>query len=430
MDREILNLAYKILIIVSIVFVAFYLPRVIGWFGALRKNRHYHNPIKNKIAILIPARNEGEAIIPLLASLQKQDYDHDYFDVHVIVKDKNDPAIKFTKDMIDGFTYVANEQKSKADALDFALKDILSKNPDAYESYVIVDADCMLDAHFVSAMNDALATKKDIICGKKLVKNYLLKQKGASSLSGDCNGLIWTIIDELGNRYKSAHNLTIMTISTGVMIHKSLIQKWEGWPYHQTMTEDMELQRDAALNHYSTLYNPDAVLYLEEAKKLNVTNKRRQRWMSGLIKSDRIYREEIKNLSFKSLKEKINYYYIYSLYIVYWYIGYLLLGGMAYSFAALTFFGFSNPIAADFLTLGLIHFGLIYLAFLFLTLAILLAEGKRNPLPWYRKLVLLFVHPLFYMGYIKIVSKALFSHKAETWESIDRVNFQTENRGE
>ena len=56
----------------------------------------------------------------------------------------------------------------------------------------------------------------------------------------------------MGNRYKSDHGYTTMTITTGILITRDLIEEWNGWPYLKTLTEDMELQRDCGLKDYRT----------------------------------------------------------------------------------------------------------------------------------------------------------------------------------
>ena len=46
------------------------------------------------------------------------------------------------------------------------------------------------------------------------------------------------------------------------------------------------------------------------------------------------------------------------------------------------------------------------------------------PISIFRKIVLLFAHPIFYMGYIHIISRALFTKKNRGWEVIDRIDFK------
>ena len=43
------------------------------------------------------------------------------------------------------------------------------------------------------------------------------------------------------------------------------------------------------------------------------------------------------------------------------------------------------------------------------------------PVNFFKKAALLFVHPLFYMGYIPIIAGALFFKVNRGWEVIDRI---------
>ena len=127
-----------------------------------------------------------------------------------------------------------------------------------------------------------------------------MKNKNANSLWSSCNGLIWTIIDDLGNKYKSAKGITNMLIGTGIMIRMDVIKELNGWPYNKTLTEDIEFMNDAAIKGYSTFYYEHAIIYLEESTSLKVTNKRRTRWMDGVINSKRIYNDRLKEASDKN----------------------------------------------------------------------------------------------------------------------------------
>ena len=72
-----------------------------------------------------------------------------------------------------------------------------------------------------------------------------------------------------------------------------LVRKNGGWPYQSTLTEDVELMMDTVLSGYRTFYYQHAIVYMEEATELRVTNKRRLRWMTGVVDSDRLYMPRI-----------------------------------------------------------------------------------------------------------------------------------------
>ena len=388
-----------------------YVPRLVAWFYGFKKQKHLEKNKDNKIAIIVPARNESMVIGNLFESIKKQTYKN--FDTFVIVKDSNDPTIEMAKE-IGAITLVCPNQTKKSDALDYALKEALKKKE--YDSAFIIDADCYMDEKCIEELNNALASGKQIIQVKKRVKNFYMKGKKANSIWSSCNGLIWTIIDDLGNKYKSAKGITNMLIGTGIMIRMDVVEELGGWPYNKTLTEDIEFMNDAAIKNYSTFYYEHAIIYLEESTSLRVTNKRRTRWMDGVINSKREYNDRLKNASEK------NRYFVTALSPCF-----LLIGACLVYFAlniiigGILFFRDSYLWMECFL-LGLISLGIIYGCFFILTLFILLV-GKIHR-PWYEKILLLFIHPIFYMGYIRIILKVYLGLTSNKWEVIDRVKFE------
>ncbi len=407
-----------------LLFLVIYYPRLIAWFGAVKPQKRLYNGTKNKIAVIIPARNESKVIGTLLDSLAEQTYPREYFDIHVIVADKNDPALKILP-RYGAYEHVVETQKCKGDALDACLKSIMADNSLDYAAYLIVDADCLLTKNFVEEMNNALASDAKVILSKKLVKNYLSQNKNSISMSACCNGLIWTIIDDMGNRYKSDHGMTIMTIGTGLMLRADLIDELGGWPYRQTMTEDMELMNDCAVRGIKTFYYSYAVLYMEEAVELSVTNKRRTRWLTGVVDSERIYREKLKE-SAKTDSEKKNRFFVTALRPVYRHIGFCTFFGLINLCLSVIMIAFRMSGWKYAFLLGVIGIATIYVSFLVLTAFCMIIERKSIKLPLYKKIALLFVHPVFYMGYIPIIGKALIGKNAECWDAIDRIDFAEE----
>ena len=370
------------------------------------------------MAILIPARNESSSIGTLFDCLSSQTYPRELFDVHVIVADENDPTIQMAQN--NGFfAHVNSKQTCKSDALDFCLQKILRKNADEYEAYIVLDADCALDRDFIEQMNNALCSGADIICSKKKVKNYFFGTKKECPMSACCNAIIWTLLDNMGNRYTSANGYPCFPVGTGLLLKASVIKQKNGWPYKATMTEDVELMHEAILDHRKFFYYEHAVIYMEEAQKLSVTNLRRRRWLTGVTDGDRLYRKEVQRKC--SFEER---YYTSALNHVYRYVGTSVIFSCVMAVIAISLAIASDPLWLTSLMLALSGIGVIYASFLILTIIALLSDRENIKLPLYRKIILTFVHPLFYMQYITIIGKALLRPtKKRTWEAIERIDF-------
>lgn len=411
----------KFLISITIIFLILYFPRLIGWFGWIFPQKKLSCEKKHRFALIVPARDEGRAVLPLFQSIKEQSYGREckkeatdrLFDTYVIVKNPHDEVIDYAKE-IDARVYVDEEQKSKGDCLDYCIRHILMSGR-KYDGYMIVDADCRLDADFMKNMNDALESGAQVITARKLVGNYKINECSHNVRSMTAcnhitcqNGLIWSIIDELGNRFKSAMGFTTMPITTGILIRGDLVEEWGGWNYRQTLTEDMELLRDCACKGIKTFHYSYAKLYLEEAPSHADTNKRRIRWMTGMVEADRLYYREL----FKrhGLWAFADNYYILSLWIVYAYIG-TLSAAVFFNIITLNFW----QAAAAFL--------LIYTAFFVLSVMAVLADWKNIGLSLAGKLGLMLMHPFFYMEYIFIVARAVLGLKPKSWEKIGRVQY-------
>lgn len=417
---SIINITLIVFLTILFIILAFYSPRLLAWFGAIRPQKRIFNDKKNNIAVLIPARNESNVIEGILNALDKQTYPRENFEAFVIVKELNDPTIALVKKH--GYkVHVASQQNRKGDALDSVLKMILKEYPNKFESYLIMDADCGMDDTFIEEMNNALASGAQIIGGKKIVKNYMMEDKKAVTLQGSCNGIIWTLIDEMGNRFKSDHGYTIMTVGTGIMIRHDVVEENNGWPYNQTLTEDIEFMNDIAVHGWSTYYYSYAKLYMEEAPTLKETNKRRRRWLTGVVDSTRLYASRLSKVS-KTSEKRMNKFFVHGLNPVYLYIG-LCVFFFLLCLATSAFMFFTGyPLWTKALLISLIPLGIIYVSFFFMTLFAIIIDNKYIKLSFIRKIVLLFVHPVFYMGYIPIIAKALLGLNSQEWEAIKRVD--------
>ncbi|MCM1321013.1 MAG: glycosyltransferase [Bacteroides sp.] len=423
-------ISISVIKLITMIFFVLYLPRMLCWFASFKKQPQLHNEKQNKLAVIIPARNEGTAVIPLLESLKNQTYAKNNFDVFIVVKEPDDPVHEYAK-IADATVYVDQNQTCKGDCLDFCLKKILTEYPKQYDAFVVIDADCVVAAEFLEEMNNAMASGADVINGKKLVKNYFQRTQDNVNLVAACNGLIWTFMDDMGNRWKSDHNFTTMTVTTGILFRRELVEKWNGWIYKKTLTEDMELQRDCALQGYKTFYYSHAKLFMEESPSITETNKRRTRWMTGLTGSDFIYAGDL--LRKKGMRNFMNNYFMFCLWLVYAYAAAMIacfaIGAVS---AGWMFLAHDAAAAQTYMCTGIYALLSIYTAFFILSITAIIVDWDNIKLSILDKIILAFVHPLFYMWYIKIVAKAIFIRTPQKWETIERIKPQTEKiiRGE
>jgi len=398
-----------------------YLPRISFYFFPFKKQKRLKNLTKNKIAIIVPARNESAVIKSCLTSLSKQTYDQDYFDIWVVVEDANDPTVEIAKTFPNTKISIIANQKCKGDALDGVLKEILQKDPQLYDAYLIVDADNLAAYNLIEEMNNALSTDAQIVCGKKLVKNYLSQKRQDRTFVVNSMQLLWVCIDELGNRARSALKLPITIIGTGLMVRSDVIKENNGWPY-RTLTEDYEMTADSIVKGWRSFYYSHAKVYTEEALDFKTNRMRKVRWLRGQIKSRKLYRKAILGKIFKRKTTICNLGFLFSTYPMFAFFAVSIL---------LTIFGgvmvvlsLINQIIPLYLALQvmLIPLGMMYISFFTFGLIALMANNKNMKISFLEKVFLLLFNPIYALGWLGIYLKAhLVKHQDNSWQPTKRI---------
>lgn len=235
-----------------------------------------------KFAILIPARDESLVIEGLLRSIKNQTRKVDMQDVYVIVEDKNDPTVAITERL--GAEIIVRKRldlKRKGYALDEAIKAILSSKKH-YDAYFIMDADNILDPSFLAHMEETYIEGHDLGIGYRNCKN------GSENVIAACSILTFTLINASGNKTKNRQSRNVVISGTGFFIRGSLIEAWQGFPFH-SLTEDYEMSLYAMEHNLTTFYNENAVFYDEQPVRYQQTVPQRIRWIRGFFDSRRNY---------------------------------------------------------------------------------------------------------------------------------------------
>jgi len=428
--EQIISIILLVFLYFSLAMLVLYLPRICYYFFAFKKQDKLNNSKKNRIAVIIPARNESTVIGHCLDTLAKQTYDSNYFDIHIVVADKKDPTIEIAYLYERTHITIINEQTCKGDALDGVLKKILADDPDKYDAFLIVDADNLAAKDLLEEMNNALASGKQIICGKKLIKNWQSRRRDSRSLVSNCTALVWTMVDELGNRARNAFGMTITMVGTGMMVRADVIKQNDGWPY-RGLTEDYEMAMDAVLKDWSSMYYSHAKVYTEEAIDEKTASKRKLRWISGHVEAKRKYGKKIrkkilsKETTFKNIGFLIGTYPVAIFFGVSMVI---IMGGLALlGFWAGGFGSYDVNLMFLILRLVWIPLVLVYGALFLYTLIILIADWKNMKVPLYEKFAVLFFHPLYAVSYFPVYIIAnLKKSDSVKWAATDRIEFEAD----
>lgn len=401
--------------IISVIFVLFGI--LMAFIISLLSRKNNNKPKQKKenydFCILIPARYESLVIEDLLKSIKKQTFKIDFKDVYVIVESINDETVDICKKYnASYFVRKDLELKRKGYALDECVKYIL-KNNKHYDAYFIFDADNILDKNFIKNMIPIFDNGYDLAAGYRNCKN------GNDSVIAASSALTFSLVNTVFNNRKNKETRNITFSGTGFFIRGSLIEKWEGYPFH-SLTEDYELSLYATLNNLTTYYNTKSIFYDEQPTNFKATFNQRVRWIRGYFD---VRREYQKKLFASLLKKDNNYgskldesfgiipYIIIILGIFIWFIPLVI--SCIYNYILKNMSLFKKNIKEV-----LIFLFVIYLILFFMSLVILLLENKKININKKVKIKTLFYNPIFIISYVLCAIKALTS-KEVGWTKIE-----------
>ena len=440
---ETAKLIFNVFLFCSLIAFLIYIPRMLYYIEGFKKPVKLSNPKKNHLAVLVPARNE-KGVVHLLDSLAAQTYDSKYFDTYVIVADKKDPTVSLCKKYKNTICRVVDDQTCKGDALDGALRYILDSKK-KYAGYIIVDADNIVDKDFVLEMNNSLLSDRDIILGKRCIKNYLFGKEYRNWVV-NCNGLIYTFLDKLGNCFRSKYSMHASICGTGIMITDRVIKKLGGWPY-RSFTEDFELAISSLIEGRSIYYYEPAITYTEESMSHKSANDRRRRWLlgyaqvSGKYRKDVVkkYHEDKAKWNDESLTKEERFALRGNLWGCFDFLYSFIPLGVFFGPAAiccLTFvvtgiiswrnLGFLDAQVINLFVKAFIIFLSIYGVLWVYGLLALIADRKVLKISFAEKLAVLFISPFYISEYAGFFFWAFYmlakGKKENTWVSIDRID--------
>lgn len=425
---EAVNLIRSILIgygCIAVLSVILYIPKLVQYFYAFKRPPHVKATKKRKIALVIPARRESAVIGDLFDSILKQDYDREFFDINVIVKEEDDPTVEMAK-AIGANVFVVKEQNCKGAALDGYFKTLGKEGRAQYDAFVIIDADAVISPDYVSELNNALEHDFQIFLTRKFIKNYLGDRKSRTIIS-NCSALNYPMLDDLGNNYRTKHGIPLMMCGQGMMLRRAVIDELDGWPY-RTLTEDYELKMDCLLKGFTSMYYPYAVIYTEEVKEHKEGYTRRLRWVTGFSQCDKLYKKKIKGQAKQRGRYTAGEFeYLFSLYPLILFIVITILTMFIGCGLAVWYATHGIKLwARSLILLTAMPFGIMYLlVFFYCSLAMLAYRDAFKPLGFWEKLGTLLFAPIFMLEYFPIFIQSRFLAKTSyDWTPISRNVYQ------
>ena len=237
-----------------------------------------HSDRKTRFAILVAARNESNVIEHILNSLDKQTYPREYFEAFFIVESFDDPTIKlvekhgyqwFVRDQLD------DNRRTKGYALQECINWMWRENRN-YDSYLIFDADNILEPDYIEVMNDLRQTGVEVGLGYRSFTNA-----DTNWVTANC-ACMFSYMNQITSYGRSIifHKATLM--GTGYFVDDSIIRDAGGWIF-TGMTEDIQLTTYCYYHDIYMCYYPATCFYDEQASDMKTVHNQHVRWLAGYM---------------------------------------------------------------------------------------------------------------------------------------------------
>ena len=274
---------------VSIVFILFTsIYYLIFWSVSAKATPEVpHSNKKTNFAVLIAARNESNVISHLLDSLLIQTYPRKHYEVYVIVESEDDPTVEIVKNK--GFQYFVRDRLTEdRHTKGFALQeciDYLWRNNIDYDSYMIFDADNVVDPNYLEVMNDLRQTGVQVGIG---YRNFTNANTNWLTVN---NAIMFSYMNQITSKGRSVlfHKATLM--GTGYYVDVDIIKDAGGWIF-TGMTEDIQLTTYCYYHDIYMSYYPLVCFYDEQSPDKKTVHNQQVRWLSGYFQSRRFLKKE------------------------------------------------------------------------------------------------------------------------------------------
>ncbi|MBR6472758.1 MAG: glycosyltransferase family 2 protein [Firmicutes bacterium] len=243
------------------------------FFWIPRKQGPAHSP-ETRFACLIAARNEEAVIGNLIDSLKNQNYPEELTKIFVIPNNCTDDTEGVS--IAHGAEIIRTKGviRSKGDALHQAVLHLI--NREDIDAFLIFDADNIVDANFLKAMNEAFVT------GAQVTKSRIESKNPYDSWVSGCYGLYYNIFNNFFNESRAKLGLSPKLIGTGLGIRRDLLLSMGGWNT-VTIAEDTEFNADCVIRGADIRWVKTAITYDETPTTFDVSLKQRRRWIGGIM---------------------------------------------------------------------------------------------------------------------------------------------------
>ncbi|MEI8048020.1 MAG: glycosyltransferase family 2 protein [Bacteroidota bacterium] len=236
-----------------------------------RQPRYAQNPKLRKIAVLIPGYKEDDVILEVANEALIQDYPHEKYDVVIIADSFLPETIARLKQLPIIVIEVKFDKSTKSKALNKAMEQLTDK----YDIAVVLDADNVMAADFLTKINATFEGKYMAVQGHRAAKNMDTALAILDAASEEINNHIF----RKGHRVLG---LSSAIIGSGMAFN---------YDFFKTMMSsvtaiggfDKEIELKMLKGRHKIEYLHDALVYDEKVQKAEVFSNQRRRWLSAQL---------------------------------------------------------------------------------------------------------------------------------------------------
>ncbi len=225
-----------------------------------------------RFAVIVPAHNEELLIGGLLESLARQTYPSSGYTVHVIADNCADATAAVAGDL--GATVHVRQDPSllgKGHALSWLLERLTDDQSDAF---VFVDADSLVSADFLEAIDRRLASG-----GARVLQTAYRVREPESARLVALRAMAFALVHNLRGRGKAALGLSCGLWGNGMVFVRPVIEA-TGWRSFSAV-EDAEQHLQLLLRGERVAYVPEARVFGHMPATLASARDQQQRWEGG-----------------------------------------------------------------------------------------------------------------------------------------------------
>lgn len=258
--------------VLAIPILVFALEIVVAVLRVSRADAPQPSGVRARLAVLVPAHNESQSLLPTLANIRQQLLPGDRL---LVVADNcsDDTAAIASAACAEVVERRDAARRGKGFALDFGVRHLAASTP---EVVIIVDADC----HVGDGAIDHLA-RAATATGRPVQALYLMN--APVGINHRVAAFAWRVKNKLRPLGLAALGLPCQLVGTGMAFPWNLIRSADlanGW-----LVEDLKLGLDLAAAGHPPLFCPAALVTSEFATSAAGAQSQRTRWEHGHLRT-------------------------------------------------------------------------------------------------------------------------------------------------